>query len=114
MVDVLSNPATLLLHCRTKEATFLLGAAWKNLSPEGRERRRIWNVLSKLNTCGIASFRTRKEKCAYHFKNHKHRYIRGLDVSKFFAVPQNCSERLEIQVVNFAYEAKRGIIFIHL
>jgi hypothetical protein len=31
-----------------------------------------------------------------------------------FAVPQNCSQRLAIQVVNIAYEAKRGTIFVHL
>jgi len=84
VVEVLSNPATLQLHCGTTAATSLLGSAWKNLSQAGRERRRVWNVFDKLNTCGIASFRTRKEKRAYHFTNHNHRYIKRFRCFKVF------------------------------
>jgi hypothetical protein len=55
-----------------------------------------------------------KKLRAYHFTNHKHRYIRGFHALKFFAVPQNWCQRLEKQAVNIAYEAKRGTIFMHL
>jgi hypothetical protein len=55
-----------------------------------------------------------KKWLAYHFTNHKYRYIRGFHASKFFAVPQNWCQRLEIQAVNIAYEAKRATIFMHL
>jgi len=66
-VDVLSNPAILLLHCGTKATRSLLALGWKNLSLADRERQRVWNLLSKLNTCGIAPIRTRKEMARISF-----------------------------------------------
>jgi len=35
-------------------------------------------------------------------------------LQSFFAVPQNWCQRLKIQALNIAYEAKRGTIFMHL